>query len=127
MPLSDRCLEILETMAKRTGKIGLIFRSPEGRRLSENTLNNTLTRLGHDETTHGMRSTFRDWAGDRTNFPRDVVEMALGHKVGNEVERAYRRGSALEKRRQLMNAWDRFCAVPVIDAEVVSLAAGGGR
>ena len=127
VPLSGRCLEILETMAKRTGKVGLIFRSPEGRRLSENTLNDTLTRLGHDETTHGMRSTFRDWAGDRTNFPRDVVEMALGHKVGNEVERAYRRGSALEKRRQLMNAWDRFCAVPVIDAEVVSLAAGGGR
>jgi hypothetical protein len=74
-----------------------------------------------------MRSTFRDWAGDRTNFPRDVIEMALGHKVGNEVERAYRRGSALEKRRQLMNAWDRFCGAPVIGAEVVSLAAGAGR
>jgi integrase len=60
-------------------------------------------------TTHGFRSTFRDWAGDKTDYPREVVEQALAHQVGNEVERAYRRSTALEKRRELMNAWERYC------------------
>ncbi len=58
-----------------------------------------------DITVHGFRSAFRDWAGDMTSFPRDVAEAALAHKVGNEVERAYRRSDALEKRRKLMQAW----------------------
>ena len=58
-----------------------------------------------DITVHGFRSAFRDWAGDETSFPRDVAEAALAHKVGNEVERAYRRSDALEKRRKLMQAW----------------------
>lgn len=58
-----------------------------------------------DATVHGFRSTFRDWAGEATEFPRDIVEMALGHKVGSAVERAYRRGDALERRRAVMEAW----------------------
>lgn len=61
-------------------------------------------------TTHGMRSTFRDWAGDRTDFAREVAEQALAHAVGSEVEIAYRRGTALEKRRALMDAWTAYCA-----------------
>lgn len=59
-------------------------------------------------TTHGCRSSFRDWAGDETNFEREIAEMALAHKVGDEVEQAYRRGTALKKRRQLMDAWARY-------------------
>jgi integrase len=59
-------------------------------------------------TTHGMRSTFRDWCGDCTSFPRDLAEMALAHKVGDETELAYRRATALAKRRELMNAWADF-------------------
>lgn len=59
-------------------------------------------------TTHGCRSSFRDWAGDMTSFPREIAEMALSHKVGDEVEQAYRRGTALEKRRKLMEAWGRY-------------------
>jgi integrase len=59
-------------------------------------------------TTHGFRSTFRDWAGDATDFPRELAEAALAHVLG-EVERAYRRGDALEKRRQLMEAWAKYC------------------
>jgi integrase len=59
--------------------------------------------LGHF-TVDGFRSTFRDWAGDKTEFPREIVEHALAHTVGNEVERAYRRGDALEKRRELIKA-----------------------
>jgi hypothetical protein len=59
-------------------------------------------------TTHGCRSSFRDWAGDETAYERDIAEMALAHKVGDEVEQAYRRGSALKKRRQLMDAWAHY-------------------
>lgn len=60
-------------------------------------------------TTHGMRSTFRDWAGDVTSFPREVAEMALAHAIDDETERAYRRGTALAKRRELMDAWAVYC------------------
>jgi integrase len=60
-------------------------------------------------TTHGMRSTFRDWCGDCTDFPREVAEAALAHVVGNNVEAAYRRGDALDKRRALMAAWADYC------------------
>jgi len=59
-------------------------------------------------TVHGFRSSFRDWAGERTSFPRDVAEMALAHVVGDATERAYRRGDALERRRKLMEAWVAF-------------------
>jgi integrase len=65
---------------------------------------------GHDITVHGFRSTFRDWASERTNFPREVVEMALAHSVSNAVEAAYRRGDLFEKRRKLMDAWAAHCA-----------------
>lgn len=61
-------------------------------------------------TVHGFRSTFRDWAGDETNFPREIAEAALAHKVGNDVEQAYRRSDALGKRRQLTDAWSRYCS-----------------
>ncbi|RWN81771.1 MAG: site-specific integrase [Mesorhizobium sp.] len=60
-------------------------------------------------TTHGFRSAFRDWAGDCTDHPREIAEMALAHKVGDATERAYRRGSALLKRRSLMNDWAAYC------------------
>ena len=60
-------------------------------------------------TVHGFRSAFRDWCGDETQFPREVAEAALAHKVGNAVEQAYRRSKAIDKRRQLMEAWAAFC------------------
>ncbi|MCO6049361.1 integrase arm-type DNA-binding domain-containing protein [Mesorhizobium sp. RP14(2022)] len=60
-------------------------------------------------TVHGFRSSFRDWVGDETHFPRDVAEQALAHAVGDATERAYRRADALEKRRQLMQEWERWC------------------
>ena len=60
-------------------------------------------------TVHGFRSSFRDWAGDKTTFPRDVIEFALAHKVGDAAEQSYRRGSALEQRRKLMDAWAAYC------------------
>jgi len=63
-------------------------------------------------TTHGFRSTFRDWAGDCTQFPREVAEMALAHVVGDEIEAAYRRATALAKRRQLMEQWASYLNAP---------------
>ena len=72
-------------------------------------------------TVHGFRSTFRDWAGERTTFPREVAEAALAHLVGDAVERAYRRGDALEKRRHLMDAWAAFCE-PKGTGSVVSIS-----
>ena len=69
-----------------------------------------LRRMGvTDATVHGFRSSFRDWAGDQTSFPREVAEAALSHAVGDETELAYRRNDALAKRRKLMDAWARFC------------------
>ena len=59
-------------------------------------------------TIHGFRSAFRDWAGDETDFSRELAEAALAHAVGDSVERAYRRSDALERRRRLMNAWGGY-------------------
>jgi len=61
---------------------------------------------------HGLRSSFRDWAAERTNYPREMAEIALAHNVGNEVERAYRRSDMVEKRRAMMEAWARFAVGP---------------
>ena len=61
-------------------------------------------------TVHGFRSTFRDWAAEETEFPSEVVEMALAHTIESEVERAYRRGDLFQKRRTLMDAWGVYCS-----------------
>ncbi|MFG1296673.1 tyrosine-type recombinase/integrase [Xanthobacter variabilis] len=77
-------------------------------------------------TVHGFRSSFRDWAGDHTEFPREVVEAALAHVVGDTTERAYRRSDALERRRVLMEAWASFCAGREAEGNVVAFAPGSG-
>lgn len=65
--------------------------------------------MGLDAVSHGLRSTFRDWTGECTNCPRDVAEFALAHKVSEKEAAAYRRGNALERRRQMMEDWASFC------------------
>ncbi|MCF8707782.1 hypothetical protein L3X40_07735 [Rhizorhapis sp. SPR117] len=80
-----------------------------------------LRRMSIDHATvHGFRSSFRDWAGEMTHFPREVAEAALAHSVGNEVERAYRRGDALEKRREMMTAWAEYLYGGQTDARNIS-------
>jgi integrase len=70
-----------------------------------------LRRMGlGDVTAHGFRSSFRDWAADRTDFPSEVAEMALAHAVGGKVEAAYRRSNLFNKRRRLMETWAEYCA-----------------
>ena len=74
-------------------------------------MNATLHRVKADTVTvHGFRSSFRDWAGNETSYPRDLIETALAHVVGDKAEQAYRRGDAFGKRRRLMDAWGSYCA-----------------
>ena len=76
-----------------------------------------------DLTVHGFRSTFRDWAAERTSFPNEMVEMALAHAVDDKVEAAYRRGDLFDKRRRLMDAWAEFCSKPAVSGGVVPMRA----
>jgi integrase len=108
------------------GKGGdVVFPSPNGGgRLAHDAFSKALRRLGRDDlTTHGFRSTFRDWAAERTNFPAEVAEMALAHVVSDKVEAAYRRGDLFQKRRQLAEAWAKFCAAPAVVGKVVPIRA----
>jgi integrase len=111
VPLADAALRVLELARERYGTKGLIF--PGMRRskpISDVTLAKAIAR--HTDvkaTTHGFRSTFRDWAGDMTNFPRELCEQALAHVIADETEAAYRRSDALAKRRRLMDEWAAYC------------------
>lgn len=110
VPLAGRVLEILERLSEtRTGEY--VFPGQRaGRPLSNMSMEMVLRRMGaNDVTVHGFRSAFRDWAGNETHFAREVAEAALAHVVGDKAEQAYRRGDALEKRRELMEAWSRYC------------------
>jgi integrase len=76
---------------------------------------------GREVVPHGFRSTFREWAAERTNFPREVAEAALAHIDGDETERAYQRGDLFEKRRRLMTAWADYCLKPQASGTVTPL------
>jgi integrase len=119
VPLSDAALVALEEMRKvRQGEF--VFPGRAGRPISNMAMLMLLRRMGHVElTTHGFRSSFRDWAAERTTFPAEVAEMALAHTVGDKVEAAYRRGDLFQKRRQLAEAWAKFCAVAPASGQVV--------
>jgi integrase len=114
VPLTDRALDILRAQQQVvTGQ--LIFEGgKEGAAISDTAMVKALRAAGAgDATLHGLRSSFRDWCGDATSHPRDVAEAALAHAVGDAVERAYRRGDALDKRRMLMDDWGTYCASKV--------------
>jgi integrase len=110
VPLSDRAAEIVEEMRRRLESDFIFPGQRRGKPLSHVAMAKVLERLEVDATVHGMRSAFRDWAGNETDFAREIAEAALGHVVGDAAERAYRRGDALEKRRALMTAWATFCS-----------------
>ncbi len=111
VPLSPRTLSILTEMAEfGCEPDDYLFPSTKrGRPLSSMAMDMLLRRLNLDVTVHGFRSSFREWFGELSTYPREVAEAALAHVVGDATERAYRRGDALEKRRQLMEAWAAFC------------------
>lgn len=128
VPLSAPALEILEHQRRawfeiearrhrkllkdaETGPVGpVLWGQLAGKGLSNMALLAVLRRMGHDDlTSHGFRSSFRDWAAEETEFQGEVVEMALAHTIGNKVEAAYRRGDLFEKRRGLMERWAEAC------------------
>ena len=109
VPLSLRATAIIEEMQRARLSEFVFPGFKRGQPLSNMALEAVLRRAKVDVTTHGFRSSFRDWAGDSTAFARDVVEAALAHAVENKTEAAYRRSDALEKRRKLMAAWSAYC------------------
>ena len=123
VPLPDRALDVISTETLRDDD----FVFPGGRSgqpLSNMAMLKLLQRMGRDDlTVHGFRSTFRDWAAERTNFPNDVVEMALAHAIESKTEAAYRRGDLFNKRRRLMEAWAEYIGRADTSVNVVALKA----
>jgi integrase len=110
VPLSSRAVAILKQLKK--ARVGEFVFPGQARNkpLSNMAMEMMLRRMKvNNATVHGFRSSFRDWAGNVSNFPREVVETALAHVIGDKAEQAYRRSDALEKRRQLMDAWAAYC------------------
>ena len=128
VPLSDAAMGVLERM-KKVSQSKYVFPGGKANRpLSNMAFLQLLKRMGRgDITAHGFRSTFRDWAAERTQFPSEVAEMALAHAVADKVEAAYRRGDMFEKRRKLATAWADYCAiVPETGGNVITMGAGNG-
>jgi integrase len=121
VPLSRRAVTMLRQLTEiRTGDF--VFPGQRKHRpLSSTAMDMMLRRMKADVTVHGFRSSFRDWAGNVSSFPREVVETALAHVIGDKAEQAYRRSDALEKRRRLMDAWAAYCE-PKTSANVVYIS-----
>ncbi|HEX2448005.1 MAG TPA: integrase arm-type DNA-binding domain-containing protein [Methyloceanibacter sp.] len=126
VPLSDRALKLLKGLPREKGNPFVFIGAQKGSGLSNMAMATLLRRMGRDDiTVHGFRSTFRDWAAERTAYPNHVVEMALAHVIGDKVEKAYRRGDLFDKRRRLMADWARFAETPRPEsASVTSIRAG---
>ena len=123
VPLSGAALAIVKQMNEIRESDFIFPGGKKGRPLSNMAMLAVLKRMCRDDlTAHGFRSTFRDWAAERTTFPREVVEMALAHTIENKVEAAYRRGDLFQKRRQLMEKWARFCLTTSVQADVVPIS-----
>nr|WP_108051565.1 site-specific integrase [Bosea sp. 124] len=113
VPLVGRSLNIARSLQQSSTSEFVFAGARKGRPLSSHAILMLMRRMQMEQfTPHGFRSSFRDWCGEQTAFPREIAEAALAHVVGDETERAYRRGDALEKRRKIMDAWARFVGTP---------------
>ncbi len=122
VPLPDAALAILEGMRKTRQGEHIFPGGKAGRPISNMAMLMLLRRMGRgDLTAHGFRSSFRDWAAERTTFPAEVAEMALAHTVSDKVEAAYRRGDLFQKRRQLSDVWAQFCAAAPAAVQAVPI------
>ena len=110
VPLSDRACEILREAHGHAGGSGLVFPTDRGRPISDSTLSKLLRELGVAAVPHGFRSSFRDWAAECSEAPREVCELALAHVNSDRVEAAYRRSDLFERRRALMQEWADYLA-----------------
>jgi integrase len=125
VPLCDRTIQILKSIPRERGSAFVFPGAGAGKPLSNMAMLELLRGMRTGLTVHGFRSSFRDWAAEATNFPRELAEAALGHVLADKTEAAYQRGDLLEKRRKLMQAWERYCSRPAATGEVVQLVKSG--
>lgn len=127
--LCDEAVALLKALPREEGNPLAFVGTAKTRGLSENAMNNVLGSMGrNDLTQHGFRSTFRDWAGETTAHPREVIEHALAHSLKDKAEAAYARGTLMAKRARLMADWGKYCAVDrrkIEDAGVVPIRSAG--
>lgn len=109
VPLSDRACAVLREMGALGSSEFVFPGTKSGKPLSAMAMEMVLRRMDVAVTVHGFRSSFRDWAGNETVFPREIAETALAHVIGDKAEQAYRRGDALERRRVMMQEWADYC------------------
>ena len=138
VPLPPAAMALLDGLP-RLGDNDLVFPAVRGAQLSDMTLSATMRRIHEAEikaerpgfvdrvskrraVPHGLRSTFRDWVAKRTNYPGDMAEIALAHKISSAVESAYRRGDMIEKRRGMMTKWAAFLSGETAKANIIRLA-----
>jgi integrase len=122
VPLSDAAMAIIEKMAAIRQSDFVFPGTRPGRPIGENAMFHLLRRMkGGDLTVHGFRSTFMDWAMERTGYPAEMRDLALAHVVSDKVEAAYRRGDMVERRREMMAAWAQFAAAEDAGDKVVKL------
>jgi integrase len=127
VPLAPAALKLLGEVYREDGNPFVFIGGRKGRGIGDTSaLLQVLHSLGRRETAHGMRSTFSDWAYERSNATAHVIELSLAHAIGNAAEKAYRRSDLLTRRRELMEQWARFCTEPAATGEVVPIR-GGGR
>jgi integrase len=125
IPLSDAAVALLRSLPRIDGS-EFLFPNAKGTALSDMTLTAVLRRMGRPVTAHGFRSTFRDWAGETTAYPREVIEHALAHQLADKAEAAYARGTLYEKRRRLMADWAKYCATVTTAASVTPINGARG-
>lgn len=122
IPLTDRALDVLQTLPRLGGNPHVFPGNARGKPLSAMAMTMQLRRMKRsDITVHGFRSTFRDWASEQTSFPHETCEHALAHRISDKAEAAYRRGDQFVKRRELMAAWAKYCE-PTSDSKVAKLS-----
>jgi integrase len=122
VPLSSAAVDLLKALP-RIEDCELLFPSTKKKPLSDMTLTAVMRRMKVDAVPHGFRSSFKDWATERTGYPREAVEMALAHAIGDKVEAAYRRGDLFDKRRRLMGDWAKFCGTVLKGGTVTPIQA----
>lgn len=120
VPLSKKAMDILKGLPRFEGT-DFCFSAPKGGQLSDMALTAVMRRMELNAVPHGFRSSFRDWAAERTNYPREIAEQALAHTIG-KVEAAYRRTDMLEKRRRMMEEWAKFCNNVRPEGKVVAIS-----
>jgi integrase len=112
VPLAPDAMKLLADLPREADNPHIFVGSRTGSAIGVNAMYHACLTLDKSVTVHGFRSTFRDWAAERTNYANHVVEMALAHSIGSAVEASYRRGDLLDQRRQLMLAWAKYCDTP---------------